>query len=85
MIAIGAEGFSKGQRQDKRFQIRKDCAGPETNWPIVGCSSAEVLNQLQLSFFEFTGQNIGLNGIMKSSTYVIPVCAFWFAWDLRAL
>ena len=33
----------------------------------------------------FTGQNIGLNGIMKRPTHVIPVCAFWFAWDLRDL
>ena len=57
-----------GQNQDKRSQIRKDCDGQDTNWPIVGCLSSEVLNQLLLSFFKFTGQNICLNGIKKFPT-----------------
>ena len=31
-----------GQSQDKGSQIRKDCDGPDKNWPIVGCSSSEL-------------------------------------------
>ena len=58
-----------GQSQDKLFQIGNDCDKQDTNWPIWRCSSSEVLNQPPLPVFEFTGQNICLNGIKKSPTH----------------
>ena len=67
-----------GLRQDKRLQICKDCDGQDINWPIVGCSSSEELNQLLLSFFKFTGQNISLNGIKKFLTLKSPIYSFPF-------
>ena len=41
-------------------------------------SSLEVLNQLLLSFFKFTGQNISLNGIKKFLTLKSPIYSFPF-------
>ena len=69
---------SKGLSQDKRFQIRKDCDGPDTYWTFVGGSSSEVLNQVPISFLKLTGQNVGLNGIKKFQTLKSPIYSFPF-------
>ena len=59
---------------------------PSSDAPVPSFDTSaapEVLNQRLLSFFKLTGQHIGLNGIMKFPTHVIPICSFLFAWDLR--
>ena len=43
-----------------------------------------MLNQLPLPVFEFTGQNICLNGIKKPPTHKFSIQLLWFEWDLRA-
>ena len=72
--------FSKGWARTRCFKSAKDCDGQHSNWSIGCCSSSEVLNQP----FEFTGQNICLNGIKTIPTHKFSMYLLYFDWDLRA-
>ena len=62
MIAIETVGDSKGCARTRGFKSAKIV---RQDRPVASGSSLEVLNQSPLPGFEFTGQNICLNGIKK--------------------
>ena len=52
--------------------------------PWYSTKILRTILQPQLPAFEFTGQNICLNGIKKSPTHKSSIEFRWFEWDLRA-